>query len=158
MEAGIEGGFIAFHPYRFKQDELIYSPHFHVLGFGKSINGKEFKEKYGFILKAHAVECKVCKKHPKKCECGDNQKLRYHRWFKMKNGMDEVSGTVYYIMTHAGIYNKANCSSYWYFGEMFPSHDPFNLVAHSSHNTGASIFLTLPTFLIRHGNISPKYQ
>lgn len=53
-ESGIMGGVCILHTERINQsNELYFSPHWHIIGFGFILNAKKFKEKYGFTYRNH---------------------------------------------------------------------------------------------------------
>lgn len=120
FDSGMEAGVLFFHLYRFSEDKerLEISPHFHALIFGKMIQGDDFFDKFGFVYKAHPVECVKCHKKPKFCSC-DKPRYRYVRNYRKRfDSMDEVQSTIYYLMTHSAIRSDRLANSYYYVGEL----------------------------------------
>jgi len=49
---GLQGTLVIFHPFRFNKDrKFYYSPHFHLIGFGRIRRFTEFSSRYGWFIK-----------------------------------------------------------------------------------------------------------
>jgi len=102
-ECGISGGVIIYHPFRFRDGEGYFSPHFHIVALGTFVSFKHVSE----IAKKHNVMIKFLERRQTK----KNGKKHY-----VINDPEQVISVISYLLSHAGIAQRRHAITW--FGEL----------------------------------------